>query len=722
AKTGTFFLEGKDLSYGFFINHTGFPEHLYSGGRIDRDVLLYTRSSGGHSSVATPPGEDTQGAQRLFSYHQFSPEISFFGTGDYREPTVHAETVRGDRLTRLLYAGHEILPQKPKIDGMPSLSGGETLRLHLADPDGGLAADLYYTVYDDCSVVARRAVYHNRGAERLILHRAWSFAMGLCGSDYEALTLPGNWASERSVERAPLRRGVFSVDSKRTSSSATLNPFLAVVSPDATEDAGRAWGFSLVYSSSFVLKAEVASTGETVVSGGINDFDFSWVLEPGERLETPECVIAVSEEGLGGMSRALHDAWREHLIPAKWAKTPRPVLINNWEATYFGFDFDRLKAIIDAVADTGIDTFVLDDGWFGKRDNDRSGLGDWTVNENKLKGGLGALIDYLKTKGMKFGLWFEPEMVSEDSDLFRAHPDYAIGLPDRARCYSRHQLMLDLTRAEVRDYIVDSVNRILDAYDISYVKWDYNRNVTDSYSIGLPPERQSEFAHRYALGLYEIFDRIVDAHPDVFFEGCASGGARFDPGVLAYFPQIWTSDNSDAEDRTAIQYGTSIVYPLSTMSCHVSICPNHQTGRTTSFATRADVAHLGATGYELDATVMTDEERAAVRAQIEDYRAMEDLVLSGDAYRLGSPDDNVFGVMLVSRDKSRARMTCYRRLGGPRHGDPVRLCARGLDPAKRYYVPELGLILGGRTLARVGPVPTFPRGDFGTFVCHFEEK
>ncbi|MBP5618573.1 MAG: alpha-galactosidase [Clostridia bacterium] len=722
SQTKTFYLEGKDLTYAFFINYAGYAEHLYCGARIDRDVLLYSRTAGPRSTVATTPGEPGTAGQPLFSYPQFVPEVSFFGTGDYREPSVHVETPLGDRLTRLLYAGHEILPQKPPMDGLPSLTGGETLRLDLADPDTGLAAALYYTVYDDCSVVARRAVFYNRGEEKLILRRAYSFAMGLPGADYRALSLYGNWGAERAVELTPLHHGVWSIDSKRTTSSATLNPFFALLEGGADEDNGRVWGFSLIYSSSFVLKAEVASTGKTVVSGGINDFDFSWVLDAGEQLETPEVVIAVSQEGVGGMSRALHDAWREHLIHAQWAKAPRPVLINNWEATYFGFNFERLKAIIDAVADSGIDTFVLDDGWFGKRDNDRSGLGDWTVNEKKLEGGLDALIAYLKTKGMKFGLWFEPEMISEDSDLFRAHPDYAIGLPGRPRCYARNQFVLDLTRAEVRDYIVGSVNRILDEHEIAYVKWDYNRNVTDSYSIGLPPERQSEFAHRYALGLKDIFRRIVGAHPDVFFEGCSGGGARFDPGVLAFFPQIWTSDNSDAEDRTAIQYGTSIAYPLSAMSCHVSICPNHQTGRTMPFATRADVAHLGATGYELDATAMTDDERAAVREQIADYRAMQDLVLAGDLYRLGSPADNAFGVMLVSKDKSRAQMTCYRRLGGPMRGSVPRFRAKGLDPAKRYYVPELDLVLGGRTLMQVGLVPAFRGGDFLTVRYHFEAK
>ncbi len=717
----TFYLEGKDISYVFFINHAGYAEHLYLGEKIPHDLLLFTRAAGPGAACATVPGRDDQGKVPLCSYHEFSPELAFFGTGDFREPAVQATMPAGDRLTELLYDGHEILPEKPPIPGMPSLSGGATLVLHLRDRVNGFGADLYYTVYDDCNVIARHAVYHNGGRETVTLRRAYSFSMGMPGHAYEALTLFGTWAGERQIDRTPLHHGVFSIDSKRTSSSALLNPFLALLSPHTTEETGEVWGFSLVYSSSYVLKTDVAPNGSTVVTGGINDFDFAWQLEAGADFATPETVIAYSNRGLGGMSRAYHDAFREHLISQKYVKTPRPLLINNWEATYFKFTCQKLKDIADAVVGTGIDTLVLDDGWFGVRDSDRSGLGDWTPNTDKLEGGLSTIIDYVHEKGLKFGLWFEPEMVNEDSDLFRAHPDYAIGVPDRGRCYSRHQFVLDLTRPEVRDEIVRSVNDILHTYPIEYVKWDYNRNVTESFSFGRDPQRQAEFAHRYALGLYDICERIVRANPDVFFEGCASGGGRFDPAMLYYFPQIWTSDNSDAEDRTFIQWGTSLVYPLSSMSCHVSVCPNHQTGRTTSYATRADIAHLGATGYELDTSAWTEEEKEMVRAQTADYRAMQDLVLEGDLFRVGNISDNAFAFVLVAKDKSRARMVCYRRMGRPSN-EIIRLKMAGLDPTKQYYVKELGLILGGRTLHNVGIVPKFPKGDFSTAVYTFEEK
>jgi len=422
------------------------------------------------------------------------------------------------------------------------------------------------------------------------------------------------------------------------------------------------------------------------------------------------------------MSRELHDALRNHIINKKYVNMPRPVLINNWEGTYFNFDTKKLCDIADAVAGTGIDTLVLDDGWFGKRDDDRSGLGDWVVNEKKLLGGLDAVIEHVHSRGMKFGLWFEPEMISEDSDIFRAHPEYAIGVPDRNRCYSRHQFMMDLTNPEVRDYIVDSVSKILDNHKIDYVKWDYNRNVTEFYSLALPPEKQSEFAHRYALGLYDICERIVNGHKNVFFEGCSGGGARFDSSMLYYFPQIWTSDNSDAEERTRIQYGTSLAYPLSAMSCHVSAVPNHQVKRTTDFATRGDIAHLGATGYELDTTVFTDSDREAVKRQIEEYKKMDQLVLTGDLWRIENPfTSNYFSFMLVSKDKSQAHLTCYRSLF---HCNPTahRVICRGLDESKQYYVPELGVILHGSTLMSVGIPIKFKDGDFRTVTLHFEEK
>ena len=717
-KTKTFYLDGKDFTYAFKINEYDYAEHLYFGKKIDHDDLSHIGQWGRGSCRASMPGIKDASS----SYTNVMPEISFYGTGDYREPCVLVENKLGDRLCQLHYVSFEILSEKPKMKGMPSLSGGETLVLHLIDKITNFGADLYYTVYDDASVISRRIVYKNGAKDKVVLKRAYSFTLAFENQEFDIITLHGGWASERNIQKTSLLHGVVSVDSKRTTSSSTLNPFMALTSKNADEDNGTAIGVNLVYSSSDVLKAEGSFEGRTIVTGGVNDFDFSYKLNSGEEFETPEVVIAYSSEGLGGMSRAFHDVYRNHLINPRFVKKPRPIVINNWEGTYFNFTVDKLKAIADGVKGTGIDTFVLDDGWFGKRDNDTSGLGDWVVNEKKLEGGLKSIIDHVHSLGMKFGLWFEPEMISEDSDLFGAHPDYAIGVPNRPRCYSRNQYMLDLTRKDVRDYIVNAVNSVLKENEIDYVKWDYNRNVTESFSQGLDADRQSEFAYRYALGLYDICERIVNANPDVFFEGCAGGGGRFDPAMLHYFPQIWTSDDTDANERTLIQYGTSMVYPLSSMSCHVSQVPNHQTGRITEMKSRADIAHLGSTGYELDASYFTDEDRKLVKEQIEEYKKMQSLVSEGDLYRVENPyESNFFGFCIVSKDKSHAHLTMFKRLCGVNNETKV-IYPKGLCENKKYYIKELDMTLSGNTIMNVGFVPNFPRGDFQTLTYTFEEK
>lgn len=713
------------MTYSFCVNEYGYLEHLYFGSTIGQDDLRAMRMLGAISYRTTPPGKDLTTSSsfgELNSYHHFSSELTFFGTGDFREPAISLTQKNGDRLVELLYESHEILLEKPQIKGMPSMRGGETLVVHLRDSINGFGCDLYYTVYDDCSVIARRAVYKNDTKDTVMLDRAYSFSFSLPRNDYDVISLYGAWAKERHVDRTPMHRGVYSIDSKRTTSSATLNPFIAIVDKTTTEDTGNAYGVNLVYSSSYALKVEGTSDGKTLVTGGINEHDFRWKLESGEQFETPEVLIAYSKDGMGGMSRALHDAMREHLINPRYAKKSRPIVINNWEGTYFDFDNDKLKAIAKAVEGTGIDTFVLDDGWFGVRNSDRSGLGDWFVNTEKMEGGLKTIIDYVHSLGMNFGLWFEPEMVNEDSDLFRAHPDYAIGAPNRPRCYGRHQFMLDLTREDVRDYIVNAVNTVLRENDIQYVKWDYNRNVTESYSVGREADRQAEFAHRYALGVYDLCERIVNANPDVFFEGCSSGGGRFDPAMLYYFPQIWTSDDTDAEERTFIQYGTSFAYPLSTMSCHVSVVPNHQTNRITPLATRSDIAHLGATGYELDTSNYSQEDREITRQQVEEYKEMERLIMEGDLYRTEDPHtSNCFGFMVVSKDKSEAILTAYRRMGGV-NNEPKYLKVAGLDAEKTYSVSGYDVTFKGSTLMNIGLPAKMPKGDFVTSKYVFKEQ
>ena len=710
----TFYLDGKGVTYAFAINSLGYPYHLYFGAPVTHDGLEHTRTVGRTSRLSSPAGMD----KGSLSYEIHLPEYAFFGTGDFREPAIVVENSTGDRISDLLYESHEILDCKPPICGMPSMRGGETLVLHLKDGVSNVAVDLYYTVYDDCSVIARRAVIKNQGDKCCKLHRAYSFSMGLFGQDYNITTLYGGWACERNMETIPMHHGVVSIDSKRCSSSDALSPFLGIFPPTTSEHMGDAYGVTLIYSSSYALKVEGVVSGDSVITGGINDFNFEWKLGAGECFETPEAVISYSNEGIGGMSRAFHDAFRRYLINPRYVTKRRPIVLNNWEATYMDFDIPKLKAIVDSVEGTGIDTFVLDDGWFRVRNDEFCSIGDWRVNEDKLEGGLKAIVDHVHSKGMKFGLWFEPEMVSEDSDLFRAHPDYAIGMPWRSRCYTRHQFVLDITREDVRDYIVNTVNTIIRQHGVDYVKWDCNRHITDVYSVGRDADRQAEFAHRYALGLYDLCERIVNANPDVFFEGCSSGGARFDGGMLYYFPQIWTSDNSDAEDRTRIQYSTSLIYPLSSMSCHVSAVPNHQTGRITSMTTRGNIAHLGATGYELDTTKLGDEDMEAVRKQVEEYRQMEELVLEGDLYRIDDPFcGNFFTEMVVSKDKRKAVLCTYKRRAEA-NAEIKRIRFYGLDKNVTYRIEEKGIVASGATLMNAGMVTGFQREDHTSRIYH----
>ncbi len=700
-RTRTFYLESKDTSYVFFINAYGLLQHLYYGKRIAREDLLYTvfRADRGHGCYL--PGSD-----RTASMDECGCECPVFGRSDFRESMVDFRFADGC-VCDLTYEKHELLSVKPPLDGMPSVRGKETLAVTLKDRLHGATVTLYYTVFEDLPVILRHAEIVNEGKEAFMVERAYSFCTDMPDKKFEAITLPGAHVREREKERTPLAHGVFSVMSKRGVSSGQMNPFLAIVRKNTDETGGEAYGFNLVYSGDFAFKAEISQSETLRIVGGINDYGFYKTLARGEKFVTPEVVSVYSDGGLGKMSRAFHDLYREYLICPKYVYMPRPIVLNSWEAAYFDFDKQKLCDIIDGAANTGIDTFVLDDGWFGVRDGDKAGLGDWVVNTKKLPGGLRPVIDHAHEKGMKFGLWFEPEMVNKDSDLYRAHPDWIVRMNSLEPCPGRDQYVLDLSKKEVRRYIIDSVSKILRENEISYVKWDMNR-----------PLSEGKFHHDYVLGLYEICEAIVCGFPDILFEGCASGGCRFDPAMLYYFPQIWTSDNSDAYARTRIQYGTSLCYPLSAMSCHVSVSPNHQTGRITPFATRAAIAHLGATGYELNPALFSATEKTEIVAQIADYKDMQDLVLTGDLYRLNDPmEENLFAVMLVGKDKKKAHVTAMRPINVA-NGGAIRVFLQGLDADVTYTIAELSLTRKGGTLMHTGILIDFPHGDFSVRTLH----
>ncbi|MDE6398925.1 MAG: alpha-galactosidase, partial [Clostridiales bacterium] len=648
-------------------------------------------------------------------------EFGGYARGDFREPTALVERADGGTLAFYRYVRHVVRDGVPALSGLPhARSGGKTLTITLKDGCSDTEIDLNYSVWDDSDVLVRNATIRNTGKQASKLRKAFSFCLDLPDRGYEILRLHGAWARECAVQTEPLGYGVVRLQSLRGVSSPQMNPFMGVLGQGCTETQGECYGVQLIYSGSYALTAERDAYGTVRLQGGVSDVQFGWELDGGKSFVTPQVALCYSAQGLGQMSRAYADFIRTKIVHPKWAFAPRPIVINNWEATYFDFDTGKLCAIIDEAAKMGVNTFVLDDGWFGARNNDDAGLGDWVVNEKKLKGGLKTVIDRCKQNGLKFGLWFEPEMVNPDSDLYRAHPDWAIHKEGVPPVLGRNQLVLDFTRKEVVDHIFAAVSKILRENDISYVKWDMNRFVAESFSAGLPADRQGELMHRYVLGVYDLAERLTSAFPDVFFEGCASGGARFDAGALYYFPQIWTSDDTDAYERARIQWGASVCYPVSAMSCHVSACPNHQTRRVTPISTRGAIASLGATGYELDPVNLTDEEKATCRAQIAAYKEISELVLTGDLYRLLSPfEGNRFCEMLVSKDKRRAYVVGEQLRCVP---TAVTECVRlqGLDENKTYRIVELDRAASGKAFMRVGvPLPVL--GDYESFVWHLEE-
>lgn len=708
-----FLLQGKDVSYAMYVGEAGFLQHLYFGKKLSQTDLQFLTAYHGNAVCAKTSDFNIDLA------HEFAPtECGFYARGDYREPTIVVRRSDGAAMSRLRYVDFDLVDGAPLLEGLPcARSGGQTLTVTLADDFSAVRVKLNYTVWDDSNVIARNTEIVNGEAADVTIERAFGFAIDLPTGDYKTLSLVGRWAQERIPQIEDIGHGTRRFQSMRGISSHEMNPFVGILKPDTTENAGDCYGVQLVYSGSFAITTERFDNKPLRVQGGINDIGFNWKLASGESFVTPQALLCFSSEGIGGMSRSYADFIRDRIVNPRFAYAKRPVVVNNWEATYFDFDTDKLFAIIDKAATLGVDTFVLDDGWFGKRDNDDSGLGDWFVNTKKLRGGLKPVIDRCKQNGLKFGLWFEPEMVSEDSDLYRTHPDWAVGKLGNEPSRSRNQLVLDMTRKEVVDYVFEAVSKVLADNDISYVKWDMNRGVTEAYSMALSADKQGEFYHRYTLGVYDLADRLTKAFPEVFFEGCASGGGRFDAGVLYYFPQIWTSDDTDAYERTKIQWGTATCYPQSAMSCHVSACPNHQTQRITPFNTRGVVASLGPTGYELDPTKLSEQEIAQVKTQIADYEKVADLLLQGDSFRLCNPfSGNYFAQMIVAKDKRAAYLCGVRTHGVPCDYDNF-VALTGLSEEFTYRIEELDVTASGTALTTIGVrLPRLP--DFGAWTWH----
>lgn len=659
-----------------------------------------------------------EATDRLYSLDTLLQEYPGYGTGDYRTPAQLIRHEDGSTVTDFRYKSYEVVKGKPRLSGMPSPyveqeDEAATLIITLEDPKERLVARLVYTIYRDRPILTRSAQIQNVGTETHYIQKAASLSLDLPLQELDVITLNGTWGRERMMERERVKRGVKVFDSKRGSSSHQMNPFLALVSPETTEYTGEAIGFSLVYSGSHQMTIERDPYGQTRVQLGINEFGFEWRLDPDEQFETPEVVIAYSANGTMEMSQSFHSLYRERLARGKYRDAERPILINNWEATYFDFDEAKIKAIVDESAALGIELFVLDDGWFGHRDDDYTSLGDWFEYETKIPNGLTGLADYIHGKGMKFGLWFEPEMISRQSELFQAHPDWAIQIPGRGLSKGRDQYVLDFSRKEVRDNIVHQMTEVLDRVPIDYIKWDFNRNVTEVFSAALPSDQQGEVLHRYVLGLYEVLETITARYPDILFESCSGGGGRFDPGMLYYMPQTWTSDNTDAIARLKIQHGTSMVYPISSMGAHVSAVPNHQTHRETSLKMRGDVAMSGVFGYELDVTEMSEEEKDAVKDQVTFYQAHRRTFQYGTFYRLESAfDSNHPAWMFVSEDGEEAIACDFSVLSET--APLIRVFKlKGLDEKAVYEVE--GRRYGGDELMRVGfYIDPVVKGDFAS--------
>jgi len=689
AKANTITLHTRNTTYQMQIGENGHLLHLYYGKKIEDDCLDYRLVL---TDCGFSPNSYEARYRRDISLDVLPQEYSSCNTGDFRVPALECVDGNGAVGTDLRYRGHEIRRGKYALPGLPAAFCGpdeaETLSVTLRDDATGLAVELLYGVFEQADMLTRAVVVRNEGGAAVDLNRVASLCLDIpFGGRWELLHFHGRHCMERMPERVPLMHGIQTVSSRRGASSHHHNPFVALLEPNADEDRGECLGIMPVYSGSHRTDMEVDQAGAVRVVSGINPDMFSWRLMPGERFVAPEAILCWTDDGLNALSWHYHRFLRRHVMRSAWRDRPRPVLINSWEAMTFDFNSEKLLDFARASAALGIEMMVLDDGWFGRRDSDNAGLGDWTANEAKLPGGLKPLSDAIHGMGMRFGLWVEPEMVNEESELYRAHPDWALSVPGRKPVMGRNQMVLDMGRGEVVEHLYRALSALLRENGIDYVKWDMNRNMTDVYSRALPPERQREAGHRYILGVYDLLERLTSEFPEVLFEGCAGGGGRFDAGMLYYSPQIWCSDDTDAIERLTIQWGTSVGYPASAMGAHVSVCPNQQTGRTVPFGTRGVVAMSGAFGYELDPRRLTEEERALVRSQIDRYHRWQALILRGRCYRLGDGRGDFAAWEFAEEDGSRALVSVVvTRTRANTHGEHIRL--RGLRPDARYRLSE----------------------------------
>ena len=713
-ETGLITLHTLHTSYQMWADGQGVVHHLYYGPSIGGSDL---RGLEFYSDCGFSPQPAGMDRQRDYSLDTLCQEYTGSGVGDYRIGCLRLAGPDGSRAADLRFVSAEAVPGKYALPGLPAACAEdgacETLRLKLKDKVNGLAVTLLYGVFAQADVITRAALLENEGSGSIRLDKAASACLDLPFGKWELIHFHGRHCMERQPERVPLSHNIQTLRSARGASSHQHNPFAILAAPHTTEETGECLGAMLVWSGNFKIECEVSQMQSTRLVAGVSDDDFSWTLEPGGQFAAPEVLFCYSDQGLSELSARYHHFLQRHIIRSPWRDKPRPILINNWEATYMDFDAQRIWDIARQARDLGVEMLVLDDGWFGERSDDSSGLGDWQFNEKKLGCTFDQLIGRVREMGLLFGLWIEPEMVCANTALYAAHPDWVLSIPGRAPATGRSQLVLDMGRPGVVDYLYDLFHRLLAEHDIAYIKWDMNRNLTDVYSRALPPERQGEAAYRYMLGLYSLLDRLTRDFPQVLFEGCAGGGGRFDAGMLYYCPQIWCSDDTDAIHRIKIQYGTSFGYPPCAMGSHISASPNHQTGRSTLLSTRAVVAMAGTFGYELDLQKLTADEKEMVKAQIVRYKQLQPLLLEGRCERLtDAVTDTCFTAwQFTAPDRSRAAVSVVV-IDPQANPWPIHIRLRGLDPQALYHESLTERVYTGAALCHAGLTLPIMQGDY----------
>ena len=689
-----FTLHTAHTTYQMQVDPLGYLLHLYYGEKTNSSMdYVLTYADRGFSGNPYAAGMD-----RTYSLDALPQEYPSLGTGDYRNIALNIKNEKGVESADLLFKSYEIRSGKYQLQGLPAVWADEneaqTLEIVLADENAQVEVHLLYGVLEETDIITRSVRIKNMGTGQITIEKAAAACLDFVQGEFDVLRFYGKHAMERNLERTPLGHGTIAFGSRRGTSSHQYNPAVILAEKGTTETAGSCYGMLFVYSGNFSCEAEKDQFNQTRLLLGLNEELFSYPLAAGETFTVPEVILSYSADGLSALSQQYHNCIRNHVCRSKYVHMQRPVLINSWEAAYFDFTGDTIVDLAKEAASLGIDMVVMDDGWFGKRNDDNSSLGDWQVNEKKLGGSLADLITRVHEQGVKFGIWIEPEMVNEDSDLYRAHPDWAIRIPGKKPVRSRNQLLLDFSRKEVRDYVFDQICAVLDQGKIDYVKWDMNRSMADVYAGNL--------SYDYVLGVYDFMERLCSRYPDLLLEGCSGGGGRFDAGMLYYSPQIWCSDNTDAINRTRIQYGTSFFYPISSVGAHVSACPNHQTGRSVPLSTRADVALAGSFGYELDLRLLSDEEKAQVKEQIKEFHDYYDLTHEGDYYRLTERDNTSFTAWeFVAKNKERALVEVVKKdaWGNPL---PVHVAIKGLEDNSMYVCSLNGIKRSGKTWNHAG--------------------